>query len=317
MRDTISFLIPCFNEEECVPVIVQRIQDVVSGLKVNFEIIFIDDGSNDGTLDAIKRLRENNVRIKLLAFSRNFGHQISVKAGLNYVSGDCAVIMDSDLQDPPDLVPQMLERWHDGVKVVYAIRRNRQENIIKRSCYNLFYYLLNKLSPIKIPRDAGDFCLMDRQVIDEINRIEEYKPFVRGLRAWVGFRQEGIEYNRPARYAGETGYSYTNLFKLALDGFMSCSDVFLVWSSIIGVFISCVSMMYGGWIAIHSILIMTGVVTAKNFIPGWASIICLMAFLLGLQFIFLGLLGKYIGRIFMHTKNRPLYIIQETAGLNK
>lgn len=316
-RPDISFVIPCCNEEACVAEVAARIDSMAAENELDYEIVFIEDGSRDKTLSILRQLRENNPRIRFLAFSRNFGHQVAVTAGLELAQGQCVVVMDCDMQDPPEMVPEMLAKWREGWHVVYAVRKTRQESPIKQICYKAFYYLMNRLSDIKVPRDAGDFCLLDRQVVDEMNRIQEFKPFVRGLRAWVGFDQTSVEYDRPGRMAGETNYTWMRLLQLAVDGFLSFTDVFLVWAAFLGVAIAVVSGLYGSWILLDQFLIMAGLKAADNVIPGWTSIICLLAFLIGLLFIYLGLLGKYIGRIFMQTKQRPLYVVKEKQGFEE
>jgi dolichol-phosphate mannosyltransferase len=223
--------------------------------------------------------------------------------------------LDADLQDPPELLPLFIEKWHKGYKVVYGIRRSRHCGLIKAACYKAFYYLLNRCSDIDIPRDAGDFCLMDRQVLDVINTIQEYKPFVRGMRAWVGFAQAHVVYDRPDRLAGKTSYSWLHLFKLALDGFLSFTDVFLLWASILSFAIAFIIVLFSFWIMGNQFLSTSEINGLFGSSTVWTNVICIITLLIGLIFIFLGLLGKYVGRIFMHTKQRPLYVVQEVHGL--
>lgn len=312
----LSFVIPLHNEEDNVYELYHRVRNTAEGLGYQFEMVCINDCSSDSTLSKLKKLREHDSQVKIVSLSRRFGHQSALSAGIQYASGDCAAILDGDLQDPPEVVAEMVHKWRQGYKVVNGIRRNRKEGRFLRTCYSFFYYLLNKFSPVDIPRDVGDFCLLDRQALNEIKNLTEYKPFWRGLRAWVGFSQTGVEYDRPARKAGESKYSLWHLYQLALDGFMSFTDVFLLTASILGFLISGISFAYGCMIVVNRLLVFTGLRSAENLIPGWTTVVCLIAFFVGLQFIYLGLLGKYIGRIFMHTKNRPHFIVEELHGID-
>ncbi len=312
----ISCVVPCRNEEQCVAEVVRRIRHMAAEQGLDYEIVFVEDGSTDRTLQELRRLRAEDERVRFLSFSRNFGHQVAVTAGLAHARGRCVAVMDCDLQDPPEVIGQMIAKWREGWEVVYAVRRTRQEGSLKQFCYKAFYYLMNKLSDIKVPRDAGDFCLLDAQVVSEMNRVQEFKPFVRGLRAWVGFSQTAVEYDRPARQAGVTNYTWLRLVQLAVDGFLSFTDVFLVWAAFLGFFIALASGGFGSWLLVNHALIQMGLRSPENVIPGWTSIVCLITFLMGLQFMYLGLLGKYIGRIFMQTKGRPLYIVRERQGLD-
>lgn len=312
----ISFIVPMFNEVACIKELYSHILKVCRKLKVKFELVCIDDGSTDATLLILKKLRKKDLRVKILSFARNFGHQIAVTAGLRYASGDCVVVMDADLQDPPEVVPKMIKKWSQGYKVVYGVRKSRGEMWLKRICYKLFYRLLLKLSSFKnIPLDAGDFCLMDKQVVQEMRRLNEGKPFVRGLRTWVGFKQTGIEYLRPTRLAGQSKYNFTKLFHLAFDGLLSFSSFALRITIFIGLLISFFSIAYAFYIGINRLLIMLKIVDVENLIPGWATLVCSITLLMGLQFVFLGILGEYVGRIYSEVKKRPLYIIEEKIGL--
>lgn len=312
----ISFIVPMFNEELCISELYSRILKVCRKLKVKFELICVDDGSTDTTLSILKKLRKKDLRVKIISFARNFGHQIAVTAGLRYGSGNCAVVMDADLQDPPEVVPKMIKKWGQGYKVVYGVRKSRGETWLKRTCYKLFYRLLLKISSFKnIPLDAGDFCLMDKQVVQEMRRLNERKPFVRALRTWIGFKQTGIEYLRPTRLAGQSKYNFIKLFRLASDGLLSFSILALRITTLIGVLISFFSIAYAFYIGINRILIMLKIIDVENFIPGWATLVCSITLLMGLQFVFLGILGEYVGRIYSEVKKRPLYIIEEKIGL--
>ena len=215
----ISWVIPIFNEQDCILEMYSRIRSVSESLTMRSEFICVDDGSKDSSLYLLKHLAENDPRIKLVVLSRNFGHQIAVMAGIAHSNGDCVAVIDADLQDPPEVVGEMVQKWKDGYDVIYGIRRNRKESFLKRKCYEFFYWGLHGLGSSNIPRDAGDFGLMDRRVVANLNALREHRPFIRGLRAWLGFNQVGIEYDRPARHAGKTKYTFTAfvLFQTVLE----------------------------------------------------------------------------------------------------
>lgn len=314
-KQLISVVIPVFNEEKCVEALFSRIRKTVESMPGwGFEVIYIDDHSSDSSLSVLRRLHQQDPRVKIISFSRNFGHQIAITAGLHYASGDCVVLMDGDLQDPPELICKMLDKWKQGFDVVYGIRRHRKERIIKRLCYSMFYLLLNKISPLHIPRDAGDFCLMDKRVVTEMKKFSEEKPFVRGLRTWVGFKQTGIEYDRLARKLGNVKYTPIKLIELAFDGILSFSNIVLRMAAIVGFILSFSSLVYALYISIYRILIAWGIADSTRLIPGWTSLACAVFFLMGVQLIFMGILGEYVGRIFMQVKQRPLYVVQEEIG---
>lgn len=314
----ISFVIPMFNEEECAPILYSRILKVCSSLKIKFELIAINDGSSDLTLSILKKLRKKDPRVKVISFARNFGHQIAIVAGLKHASGDITIVMDADLQDPPEIIPEMINKWREGYKVIYGIREEREEVWIKKVCYKLFYRLLLKISPLKnIPLDAGDFCLMDKRVVLEMRRFREDRPFIRGLRTWVGFKQTGVEYHRPGRLAGKSKYDFIKLFHLALDGLLSFSPLVLRSTAFTGLIISCMSILYALYISVNRILMLLEVIPSTSVIPGWATPVISITFLMGLQFIFLGIIGEYISRIYSESKKRPPYVIEEKWGINK
>ncbi len=313
-KQLISFVVPVFNEEECVEKLYSRICETAESIGMKFELIYVDDHSIDSTLRIIRGLRERDSRVKIISFSRNFGHQVAVMAGLHHASGDCVITMDADLQDPPEIVPQMLEIWKQGFDVVYGIRRTRKGNWLKKTCYKIFYRVIHKISPLDLPLDAGDFCLMSRRIVLEMQKLNEERPFVRGLRTWVGFKQIGIDYDRQLREAGKSKYNIVKLSQLAIDGILSFSSLPLEAATFIGVIISCASILYALYTGITRILIQFDIISADHLIPGWATLVCSIMLLMGLQFIFLGILGKYVGRIFTQGKRRPLYIVQEKQG---
>jgi polyisoprenyl-phosphate glycosyltransferase len=277
----------------------------------------VNDGSLDSTREILRQLNAGDPRVKVVSLSRNFGHQIAVMAGLSHAAGDCVAVMDGDLQDPPQVIEKMLEKWREGFRVVYGVRRKRKENYLKIKCYHYFYIVWQKITGLKIPLDAGDFCLLDRRVVRELLRFNEDQPFVRGFRHWVGFKHTGVEYERQARSRGVSKYSILGLFKLAADGILSFSPSLLRLSIGIGLALSLASLSYAFIVLADRILMGLGVHAAAHLIPGWATMVFGLLFLFGMQFIFMGVLGEYIGRIFIQTKQRPLYIVEETLGFKK
>lgn len=307
-RPTLSLVVPMFNEEETIPSFYARATKALEGAGEPYEIIFVDDGSRDGSFLALRALAEKDRRVRVLRFSRNFGHQTAVTAGMKYATGRAVAVIDGDLQDPPEFVPEMMKRWREGFEVVYAVRRNRKENAFKRAAYLSFYRLLRSLAYVDMPLDAGDFAIMDRRVVDELNRMPERNRFVRGIRAWVGFRQTGLEYDRDPRFAGESKYPLSKLFKLAYDGVISYSFVPLRLATRLGFAISGVAFLL--------ILYFLGLYlfVGPELLTGWTSTIVVILFLGGVQLISLGILGEYVGRIFDEVKSRPLFIVSEAIG---
>lgn len=305
---TLSLVVPVYNERETIPTFYDRASQALASLDVPWEVIFVDDGSQDGSFEQLRALAESDPRVKVVSFSRNFGHQTAVTAGLHYARGQAVAVIDGDLQDPPEFVPRLFEKWREGYQVVYAVRRSRKENIMKRVAYRLFYRLLRSLAYVDMPLDAGDFAIMDRRVVDELNAMPERNRFVRGIRAWVGFRQTGVEYDREPRFAGESKYPLSKLFKLAYDGLISYSFAPLRLATHLGFLISGVAFLL--------ILYLIGlrVLYGEHLIAGWTSTVIVVLFLGGVQLLSLGILGEYVGRIFDEVKRRPLYIVRETVG---
>jgi polyisoprenyl-phosphate glycosyltransferase len=309
----VSIIIPAYCEGQVVEECYKRIKSTMDSLaNYDYELIFVDDGSNDDTLTILEQIAFHDINVKIISFSRNFGHQIAITAGLDRVSGDTAVIIDADLQDPPELIPKMLEKWEEGFQVVYAKRTAREgEKRLKRWTAALFYWLLNQLTDIKIPQNTGDFRLIDRKVILEMRKMKERNRFVRGLSSWVGFKQIGIEYKRNQRYAGETKYSFRKMLKFALDGIFSFSQKPLKIATNIGFF----SIFVG-------LLLIIYVFFGKFFfpeitVPGWASLLIAVVFFGGVQLFTIGIIGEYIGRIYDEIKNRPLYIIKKEMNFKE
>lgn len=302
-----SVIIPVYNEQEIIPELYHRLTKILTALESDYEIICVDDGSRDRSYGMIKELSESDSHIKLLAFSRNFGHQAAVTAGLNFANGEAVIVMDGDLQDPPELIPQLVEKWSDGYDVVYAIRKARKEGFFMRACYKAFYRLLSSVSEIEIPLDSGDFCLMSKRVVDRLNQLPERNRFVRGLRSWVGFAQIGIEYERDKRFAGKEKYTFRKLMTLALDGIFSFSKMPLRMASILGFSISIVSFLFIFQTLIEKLFF--------DISPqGWTSTVIIISFFGGIQLIMIGLMGEYLVRIYDEVKQRPVYILKDMIG---
>ena len=304
----ISVVIPMYYEEEVVDICYKRVVNNLKNLsdKYNYEIIFINDGSKDATLEILKKIASNDDNVKIISFSRNFGHQAAVTAGIRNVTGDAVIIMDADLQDPPELFEGMIEKWEEGYEVVYGKRKTREgESIFKLLTARMFYNTLNKLSEIEIPKDTGDFRLVDRKVIDVIATLPEHNKFLRGLFSWVGFNQYAYEYNRVNRVAGKTKYPFKKMFKLATDGILSFSAKPLKIVGAIGIFSVIVSII----ILIYSIV--SYMFKLNSLTPGWTSIMCTMTFIGGIILISLWMIGEYIARIYEESLGRPEYIIDE------
>lgn len=304
----LSVVIPVFNEEETLDALRVRLEKTLDELGEPYEVLFVNDGSSDRTEHLVREFHEANPRLKLLNFSRNFGHQVAVTCGLDHASGQAVVVMDGDLQDPPEVLPDLVKRWREGYDVVYAVRQDRKENVLKRAAYTTFYRLLHSVSYLDIPLDSGDFSLVDRRVVDVLCSMPERNRFVRGLRTWVGFRQTGYEYSREARFAGESKYNMTRLLSLAFDGLVSYSYVPLRLVSNVGLGVSAVALLYMGY------LLMAWTIGDRA-IEGWVSTVVIMLFLGGVQLLSLGVIGEYVGRIFEEVKRRPQYIVRDAVGM--
>src|SRR5438105_4424589 len=308
-RPRYSFVIPIYNEEETLPELARRLTDVMDGLDGEAEAILVDDGSTDRSYELLVDLNRRDERFKVLRFSRNFGHQLAITAGLDYAAGDAVVIMDGDLQDPPELAPELIARWREGYEVVYAIRQDRRaEPLWRRTAIALFYRILRRLVNVEIPPDAGDFRLVDRRALEQFRRMRESNRYVRGLFAWIGFKQIGVPYRRDARFAGRTKYPLRKLIKLATDGLVGFSDLPLRATMMLGFVVSITSFVLG-IVAIALRIARVGAV------PGWASIVVVVSFLGGVQLIVTGTMGIYVGRIYEEVKGRPRYILRDAEGV--
>lgn len=307
----ISLVIPMYYEEQVAEECYKRVTKVLKEIKnYEYEVIFVNDGSKDKTLEILESIAKEDKNVKVVSFSRNFGHQAAVTAGLKYVTGDAIVIMDADLQDPPELIPDMLKYWEDGYEVIYGKRKTREgESAFKLLTAKAFYNTLNKLSDVEIPKDTGDFRLVDKKVVDVINSLPEHNKFLRGLFSWVGFKQYAYEYERKERFAGKTKYPLKKMLKLAQDGILSFSTKPL---KIVGGF-GILSVIISICILIYSIL--SFAFKWNNLTPGWTSLMCTMTFLGGVILISLWMIGEYIARIYDETKQRPQYIVDKTINI--
>lgn len=309
-------VIPCYNEAAVLPHLKERLLASLPQLGVTWEVILVDDGSVDETGGLLEAMHHTDPRFKVIRFSRNFGHQAAISAGLAHSSGSAVGVIDADLQDPPEIFAEAYKKLSEGYEVVYAIRRKRKENIFKRTAYALFYRVLAVVSDVQIPLDAGDFCLMKRAVVRVMCDLPERNVFLRGLRAWAGFRQVGIEYTRSARLVGETKYSLRKLLQLAGDGIFSFSTAPLRLALYFGVLALFCSAFLGSFILIWRFANFKFMGHAAQDLPGWAAIADGLLFLSGMQFLILGCLGEYIGRIYTEVKHRPRWIVRKTLGLS-
>ena len=310
----LSLIIPCYNEESVLPMLEARLRKCLGDLGVSWEVLFVDDGSKDRTYELLAGMHQTEPRFKVISFSRNFGHQAALCAGLACAQGEAVGVLDADLQDPPELFAQCLEQLRSGYDVVYAVRRKRKESLFKRLAYAGFYRLLKAMAEVEIPLDSGDFCLMHRRVVDVLKAMPERNVFLRGLRAWSGFRQIGLEYEREARAAGDTKYPFRKLVKLATDGMFAFSTLPLRLATYLGFASLGVSLLAGLVILSWKLLNFRLLGHYPEEVPGWTSIICLILFLSGIQFLILGCLGEYIGRIYGEVKQRPRWIIGKALG---
>jgi len=301
----LSLIVPVYNEEKNLSLFFERSHKVLESLLIPFEIIFINDGSKDESLALIKSFSKNYDSIRFIDLSRNFGHQIAVSAGLDYAKGDIICIIDADLQDPPELIPVMLDKMRSGYEVVYAKRKTRQgESIFKTWSAKMFYRILSRLTTIEIPLDSGDFRLFDKKVLDVIRQMPEKNKFLRGQIAWAGFEQTYVEYDREARHAGETGYDFRKMLRLALDGITSFSNAPLKLVTYFGVIVSVFAF-------IATLFVLYSIYVIKSFVPGWGSLLISILFIGGVQMIAIGIIGEYLSRMNQNLLNRPLYVVRE------
>jgi polyisoprenyl-phosphate glycosyltransferase len=306
---TLSIIVPAYNEQAVLPEFFDRLRAALASVPCVAEILFVDDGSQDGTAAILERFAEGDSRVRVLRLTRNFGHQAALCAGLDHCTGDAAVLIDADLQDPPELIGSFYTKWREGHDVVFGLRRRIEEGYLKRIVYHSFYELLHALANIDIPLDTGDFSLMDRRVVDGLRALPERTRFLRGLRSWIGFRQTGIEYSRNARVSGQSKYSVAKLFKLAFDGIVSFSTAPLKLALVLGLLVS-----VGGF---GLILLLVYLRLMRSFdLPGWTSLMVVVLFLGGIQLITIGIVGEYVARIYEEVKARPLYLVARRIGFS-
>lgn len=309
----ISIVAPVYNEEAILHELYNRMSIVMKEAGEPYELILINDGSRDRSLEIMHELHQRDPRVKVINFSRNFGHQVAITAGTDYARGEAVVIIDADLQDPPEVILEMIERWRAGYDVVYAVRSEREgETWFKEFTASLFYRLISRITNVDIPLDTGDFRLMDRQVVDAVRRMREQHRFMRGMSSWVGFKQTGVEYVRRQRYAGETKYPFRKMLKFAIDGITSFSYLPLQLATYFGFFIAALSLV-GIVVTVFLRLFVHG----NTPLTGQATTLVSVLFLGGVQLIFLGIIGEYLGRIYDEVKGRPLYIVAEALGFDQ
>lgn len=305
-KKIVTVLVPAYNEQEVIKLLYERLKKVIDeNEKYNFEILIIDDGSKDETLNIIMKLRKQDKRINYLSLSRNFGKEVAMLAGFDYTKGDCVIIMDADLQNPPEVIPEMLKYWEDGYDDVYAKRKSRKgESFLKRISSKIYCKILQNFTKIEIQKDAGDFRLLDKRCVEALRKIREQNRYTKGLVSWIGYNKKEIYYDHESRVAGKTHWSYKELVRLAMNGITSFTTVPLKWSSILGfiiIFLACIGVIFT--------LIQNLVLNIE--ISEYFLLMLVILFLSGIQFIFLGIIGEYLGRTFYETRNRPLYFVDK------
>lgn len=301
----LTVVVPAYNEHEVLPAFHKRLCAVLDNLPINAEIVYVNDGSKDGTLATLHQLYEQDERVAVVDLSRNFGKEIALSAGLHRAGGDAVVVIDADLQDPPELIPEFLRYWQDGYDVVYAQRTRREgETWLKKSTASAFYRLMQRVGQVQLPRDTGDFRLLSRRAVDALNTLGEQHRFMKGLFAWIGFRQKAVHYERDPRFAGKTKWNYWKLWNFAIEGITSFTIAPLKFASYLGLLTALGAFAFGIYVIIKTLIF-------GNPVPGYPSIIVIMLFLGGVQLMAIGVLGEYIGRIFTETKRRPLYFLNE------
>jgi polyisoprenyl-phosphate glycosyltransferase len=312
MEPQYSLVIPIYNEESTIPELYRRLTAVIFALDGLAEVIFVDDGSRDRSIDLLRELCRQDASICYLSLARNFGHQIAVTAGLNFTQGQAVIVMDGDLQDPPELIPEMIRYWQQGIQVVYAQRTQRhQENWFKRFMAYSFYRVLRHFADVEIPSDTGDFCLMDRRVVDLLNAMPERNRYIRGLRAWVGFRQKAIHFERDPRFAGQVKYTFKKSLALAVNGLVSFSRMPLKISTYVGLFAAAIALLMAILVLYWRFHV------GHSPLTGFAAIAVVIFFLGAVQLVSIGILGEYIGRIYEEIKGRPLYTLAEMGGFQE
>lgn len=314
----LSIVIPVYNEVESLEPLYQRILGSSTAWAMPFEVIIVDDGCTDGSSSSIRSMSERDRRFIHVKLSRNFGHQAALAAGIAVAKGQAVILMDADLQDPPEVIRTFLDKWQHGFDVVFGIRTDRKESVIKRSSYAFFYRLFRFVGKVPMPLDSGDFCLMDRKVVDVmVKQMPEHHRFIRGLRAYAGFKQVGVPYERAARANGVSKYSLKQLLRLAFDGLFDYSTVFLRSASYLGFSIAIIFFLLGVFFIFHRVLEFKIFGYSPADVPGLATLAVGLFFLGGLMLMILGIIGEYIGRIYFEVKNRPAYIVEEVYQSKK
>ncbi len=304
-RQLVSIVVPTFNEEAVLPEFHETVTGAIADQPYDFEVVYVSDGSSDNTVAVIKQLAESDERITLIDLSRNFGKEIALTAGLQKAAGDAVVVIDADLQDPPELIPELISEWANGYDVVYAQRtRRRGESLIKRTSAHFFYRVIQRVSKVTIPEDTGDFRILSRRAVNALNSFNEQHRFMKGLFAWIGYRQKAVQYQRDPRHAGETKWNYWKLWNLALDGITSFTIAPLKIATYLGLLTATGAFAYGIYMVIDTLV-------HGNPVPGYPSLIVIILMLGGVQLVAIGIIGEYLGRIFNETKRRPLYFINE------
>ena len=306
----ISIVIPLYNEQETIPELHRRLTDAMKNVNDSYEIIWINDNSKDDSLRVMKSFAEKDTHVKVIDFARNFGHQIAITAGIDSANGEAVILMDGDLQDPPELLPDMIAKWKTGFEVVYTMKKSRKENIVKRFAFHSFYTVMKRFSSIAIPMEAGNFSLLDRKVISVLKAMPERNRYIAGMRAWAGFRQTGISFDREARFAGKPQMTIMRLINFALDGIFSFSNAPLRFATYIGFFIALFSFAGALYVLYEKLF-------TDKAILGWSSTIISILFTGGMILFTLGIIGEYIGRIYDEVKQRPLYIVREKIGFEE
>lgn len=307
-RPVFSLVVPIWNEQQVIPELYRRVVGVMTGVGEAWELICVNDGSRDGSLQLLLDLHQQDPRVKVIDFSRNFGHQIAITAGTDFAEGDAVIVMDADLQDPPEVILSMIEKWHAGYEVAYAVRTRRQgETWFKLFTASLFYRLLQRVADVEIPLDAGDFRLMDRRVVLAMRQLREKHRFMRGLSSWVGFKQAPVEYERAERFAGDTKYPFRKMLRLAINAITSFSYLPLRLATYFGFALAVLSLL---GIVLTIVLRLAG----NHFFEGQATTLVSVLLLGGIQLIVLGIIGEYLGRIYDEVKGRPLYIVSQAYG---
>ena len=303
-KKLVTILIPAYNEQEALPILYKRLVKLMDSLpQYNFELLFVNDGSRDKTLEILKEMRKSDSRVCYVNLSRNYGKEVAMIAGFDYVNGDCMINIDADLQDPPELIPEMLKYWEEGYDDVYAKRKSRKgESILKKLTSWGYYRVLQSMTNIQIQTDTGDFRLLDRRCVEAIRQMRESQRYTKGLYSWIGYKKKEILYDRDARVAGKTKWNYRQLANISIDGITSFTTSPLRWAAIIGMLVSLCGFIY-------MIIIIAKTLISGIDVPGYASMMVVILFLGGLQLIFLGIIGEYLGRAFYESKGRPLYFI--------